>query len=452
MVIGSGPGGYVAALRAARLGMKTAVVERSDIGGVCLNWGCIPTKTLLKSAEVLLTARHAADYGITVGEVGFDLAEIVARSRKVAENMRKGIAYLFKKNGVEVIPGNAYIKAPGEVQAGGEVLRAENIIIATGAQAVSPSFARLDGRHIFSYRQALVPDALPRSLAVIGSGPIGSEFAFFYRCIGCEVTIIEFLDAVVPAEDWEVSAQLNRSFRKMGIRVLLESFVQQVDVANGSCVLKVQTKKGMESIEAEKVLVAVGIMPNTRNLGLEDLGIELKKNRIPVDIHYRTSVPGIYAIGDVIDTPALAHVASAEALHCVETLAGIPAPPVDYDNFPVCIYTMPEIASCGLSEQVARSRGLDIKVGKLPFTASSKAMAAGARDGFVKLIIDAQTDKVLGVHCIGEHVTEMIGPLVAARSLGLKAEDLIHAIFPHPTMSENIREAAAVSHGEAIHI
>ena len=458
IVIGSGPGGYVAAIRASQLGMNTAVIERSELGGICLNWGCIPTKALLKSVQALHYATHASDYGFEIeGSVNPDLTKIVERSRGVSANMSKGIEYLFKKNKITVIQGSGKIASAGKVEVtanDGNVttVEAKNIIIATGARANSLPFAPIDGKKIISYRQALVPQKLPASLAVIGSGAIGSELAYFYRSMGTEVHLIEFLDNIVPLEDEEVSAQLSRSFRKMGMKVMVSSKVKSVDTSGDLCKLVVETKKGEVIVEAEQVLSAVGVIPNTENLGLEEMGIKTERGKIVVDKAYCTNVPGIFAIGDVIATPALAHVASAEGINCIEQIAGLNPPPVNYENIPGCTYTTPEISFVGITEKAAMERGLNIKVGKFPFTASGKAAAAGDKDGFIKLVVDADSDKVLGAHFIGANVTEMISGVVVARNLGVTARDLIHSVHPHPTMSEAIMEAAAASHGEVIHI
>ena len=458
VVVGSGPGGYVAAIRASQLGMNTAVIERSELGGICLNWGCIPTKALLKSVQALHYAQHSADYGFEInGEIKPDLAKIVERSRGVSANMSRGIEYLFKKNKITVISGTGKILEKGKVEVTAadntkSVVDAKNIIIATGARANSLPFAPVDGKKIISYRQALVPETLPKSLAVIGSGAIGSEFAYFYRSLGVEVYLIEYLDNIVPLEDEEVSAQLSRSFRKMGMKVLVSAQVKSVDTSGDICKLTVQTKKGEEVIEAERVLSAVGIVSNIENIGLEEAGIEVQRGKIKVDSFYETNVKGIYAIGDVIATPALAHVASAEGICCVEKIAGLNPEAINYDNIPGCTYASPEIGSVGITEKAAKEKGIEYKTGKFPFTASGKAAAAGDKDGFVKLVIDAKTDKVLGVHMIGANVTEMVSGIVVARNLGVKASDLMHSIHPHPTMSEAIMEAAAASHGEVIHI
>ncbi|MCL2739072.1 MAG: dihydrolipoyl dehydrogenase [Bacteroidales bacterium] len=462
IIIGSGPGGYVAAIRAAQLGLKTAVIERADLGGICLNWGCIPTKALLKSAQALHYSRHAADYGLSLtGEIAPDITRVVQRSREVAANMSKGVAYLLKKNGIEVIFGTAKILADKSVEVvgrdaeqGAAPMRytSSRIVVATGARARELPSAPIDGEKIIGYRHALVPQKIPASMAIIGSGAIGSEFAHFYNAMGTKVTLIEYVDNIVPLEDEDVSAQLSRSFRKAGIKVMTSAEVTAVDTSGALCRLTVRTKKGEEQVEAEQVLSAVGVTPNVEHLGLEELGVVWERVRIQVDEDYQTNITGIYAIGDVLSTPALAHVASAEAIRCVEKIAGLHPPRVRYDHIPACTYTTPEIASMGLTEKAAKAKGLEIKVGKFPFTASGKAAAAGARDGFVKLIFEATTDELVGAHLIGDNVTEMISGLVVARNLGVKGKDLIHSVHPHPTMSEAIMEAAAAAHGEVIHL
>ena len=458
IVIGSGPGGYVAAIRASQLGMNVAVVERAELGGVCLNWGCIPTKALLKSVQALHYAENHENYGFDIsGEIKPDIEKIVARSRSVAAGMSKGIEFLFKKNKVGVINGSGKIKAPGKVEVTSNdgtvtIIEAKNIIIATGARANSLPFAPIDGEKIISYRQALIPQTLPKSLAVIGSGAIGSELAFFYRSLGVEVILIEYLENIVPLEDEEVSAQLSRSMRKMGMKIMVSSQVKSVDTSGEMCKLTVQTKKGEEVIEVERVLSAVGVVSNIENIGLEEAKIEVERGKIVVDKYYATNVNGIYAIGDVIASPALAHVASAEGICCVEAIAGLNPKGVNYSNIPGCTYTSPEIASVGMTERAVKEKGIEYVVGKFPFTASGKASAAGERDGFIKLIVDKNSDEILGAHMIGANVTEMLGGMVIARNLGVKAKDILHSIFPHPTMSEAIMEAAAASHGEVIHI
>ncbi|MFA6334544.1 MAG: dihydrolipoyl dehydrogenase [Bacteroidales bacterium] len=458
IVIGSGPGGYVAAIRASQLGMNTAVVERSELGGICLNWGCIPTKALLKSVQAIHYAQHCSDYGFEIeGEIKPDLKKIVERSRGVAASMSKGIEFLFKKNKVTVINGSARLSGAGKVEVTAadqakSIIEAKNIIVATGSRPNSLPFAPIDGEKIISYRQALVPESLPKSMAVIGSGAIGSEFAYFYRSLGVEVYLIEYLDNIVPLEDEDVSAQLSRSFRKMGMKVMTSAQVKSVEKVDDLCKLLVQTKKGEEIIEVERVLSAVGVVANIENIGLEELGVEVESRKIKVDEFYSTNVSGIYAIGDVIATPALAHVSSAEAICCVEKIAGLNPKPLNYDNIPGCTYTSPEIGSVGMTEKTAKERGIEYKIGKFPYTASGKAAAAGEKDGFVKLIVDSRTDKILGAHMIGANVTEMVSGLVVARNLGVKAKDIIHSIHPHPTMSEAIMEAASAVHGEVIHI
>ena len=447
-------GGYVAAIRAAQLGFNTAVVERSELGGICLNWGCIPTKALLKSAQALHYAERGAEYGFTAENVTPDLAAIVARSRGVSATMNKGVEYLFKKNKVTVLKGSGRVLAGKQVEVRpleGEiaVYEADHIILATGSHPAELPFAPIDGEKIWCYYQALTPEALPKSLAVIGSGAIGTEFAFFYRSLGVEVTVIEFMERVLPIEDDDTCAQVSRSLRKAGIKVMVSSSVKSVDTTGELCKLTVETKKGMETVEAEKVLSAVGVRPNTEGLGLEALGIELMRGKVPVDKFYKTPVEGVYAIGDIIATPALAHVVSAEAICCV--VCG-EKDRIDSSSIPSVIYTNPEVASVGMTERKAKDMGIDYKVGKFPFTASGKATAAGARDGFVKLIVDAATDKVLGAHLVGDNVSEMIGGIVAARNLGVTAKQLAGSMFPHPTMSEALMEAAAAVHGEAIHI
>ncbi|MGE0091077.1 MAG: dihydrolipoyl dehydrogenase [Bacteroidales bacterium] len=458
IIIGSGPGGYVAAIRAAQLGMDVAVVEKSELGGVCLNWGCIPTKALLKSAQALHYARSSEDYGFTIeGEVKVDIGKVVERSRGVASGMSRGIEYLFKKNNVKVISGHGRILAKGEVevtdnQGSKEVLKTKNILLATGARANSLPFAPIDGDKIISYRQALVPDSVPSRLAVIGSGAIGSELAFFYRSMGSEVYLIEYLKNIVPLEDDDASAQLSRSFRKMGIKVMTSAQVKNVDVSGEGCKVLVETKKGEETIEVDKVLSAVGVVSNIENLGLEENNIVTERGKVKVDEFYHTSMEDVFAIGDIIATPALAHVASAEAICCVEKIAGLDPKPIDYTNIPACTYTSPEVASVGSTERELKEKGIEYKVGKFPFTASGKASASGERDGFVKLLIDKQSDKILGAHLVGANVTEMLAGIVTARSLGATAKDIMHSIHPHPTMSEAVMEAAAASHGEVIHV
>lgn len=458
LVIGSGPGGYVAAIRAAQLNLSVNLVERSELGGICLNWGCIPTKALLKSSQALHYIHNSNNYGIELdGSILPNISAIVARSRSVAETMSRGVEFLLNKNKIKVIKGSAKIDKPGIVSiiaADGTIssIEAKNIIIATGSSPNSLPFAPIDGTKIISYKSALIPEKLPSKMVVIGSGAIGSEFAFFYNSMGVQVTLVEYFDSIIPLEDEDVSAQLSRSFRKAGIKVLTGAAVTSVDTSGEGVIVTAQTKKGSETIEAELVLSATGVSANIENIGLQENGVLVEKGKIIVDNLYKTSVNGIFAIGDVINTPALAHVASAEAVRCVEGIAGIVPNPIDYDNIPSCIYTTPEVASVGITEKKAKELGLNYKVGKFPFTASGKATAAGERDGFVKIIADANTDTILGAHLIGANVTEMISGIVMARNLGVTAKNIINTIHPHPTMSEALLEAASVIHGEAIHI
>ncbi|MBN2486704.1 MAG: dihydrolipoyl dehydrogenase [Bacteroidales bacterium] len=458
IVIGSGPGGYVAAIRASQLGFKTAVVEKAELGGVCLNWGCIPTKSLLKSAQVFDYIKHAADYGVTVdGSAKADFTAMVSRSREVAGNMSKGVQFLFKKNNITLIEGTGKLTAKYTVEVTGrgtekKQYKAKHIILATGARSRELPNLPVDGKKIIGYRQALTLQKQPESMLVVGSGAIGSEFAYFYQTIGTKVTLVEFMPNVLPLEDEEVSKTLERSFKKIGMTVLTASSVEKVDTSGALCKVSVKTKKGIEELGAEIVLSAVGISPNIENIGLENLGIETENGRIKVDDYYRTNIEGIYAIGDIVAGPALAHVASAEGITCVEKIAGLAPAPVDYKNIPGCTYTLPEVASVGLTEKQAREAGYDIKIGKFPFTASGKATAAGNRDGFIKLIFDSKYGELLGAHMIGLNVTEMVSETVVARKLETTGHEIIKAIHPHPTMSEAIMEAAAAAYGEVIHI
>ena len=458
IVIGSGPGGYVAAIRAAQLGMKCAVIERSELGGICLNWGCIPTKSLLKSAQVFDYLNHASDYGVNVEtNIKADLIAMVGRSREVAANMSKGIQYLFKKNKIDVIEGTGKLIGNQKVEVtksdnSTQILEAPHIILATGARSRQLPNLQQDGVKVIGYRKALTLEKQPESMIVVGSGAIGSEFAFFYNIIGTKVTLIEYLDNVVPLEDEEVSKQLGRCFKKVGINVMTGSEVVSVDTSGEKVKALVRNKKGEQELEADIVLSAVGITPNVEDLGLENVGITTEKGHIKTDEYYCTATQGIYAIGDIIQGQALAHVASAEGIICVEKIAGLNPQPLDYNNIPACTYTTPEVASVGLTEKKAIENGYKLKIGKFPFTASGKASAAGQRDGFVKLIFDEETNLLLGAHLIGANVTEMIAGLVTARKLKVKGHDLIKAVHPHPTMSEAVMEAAAAAYGEVIHI
>jgi len=457
IIIGSGPGGYVAAIRASQLGMKTAVVEKTELGGICLNWGCIPTKSLLKSAQVLDYISHAQDYGIEVADVKPNFEKIIERSRGVAAGMSKGIEYLFKKNKIDVISGFGQLvdsKTVSVKSNEGDIAtyQAKNIILATGARSRELPNLKQDGKKIIGYREALSLAKLPKSMIVVGSGAIGTELAYFYKSMGTDVKIVEFLPNLVPLEDEEVSKTLARSFKKKKAKVMLNSSVQSVDTSGDNCIVTIKTKKGEETHETEIVLSAVGIKSNIENIGLEELGIEVEKDKIKVDENYQTNIEGIYAIGDIIAGPALAHVASAEGITCVEKIAGHKTEAVDYENIPACTYTTPELASVGITEKEAKDKEIEIKVGKFPFTASGKASSAGAREGFVKLIFNAKTNKLLGGHLIGANVTEMIGELVVARKMGVTGMGLIKSIHPHPTMSEAIMEAAAAAYDEVIHL
>lgn len=457
LVIGSGPGGYVAAIRAAQLKMKVAVVERESLGGICLNWGCIPTKSLLKSAQVYDYFKHAEDYGIKVeGEVKPDFEKVIQRSRGVADGMSKGIQFLFKKNKIDVIEGFGKLVSSGKVEvekdAKKTMVEADHIILATGARSKELPHIKQDGKKIIGYRQAMTLPKQPKSMLVMGSGAIGSEFAAFYNSMGTEVTLVEFLPNIVPIEDEEISKQLERNFKKAKINVLTGSSVESVDTSGALCKIKIKTPKGMEEMEAEIVLSAVGIAPNIENIGLEALKIELENGKIKVDDYYNTNVKGIYAIGDIVHGPALAHAASAEGITCVEKIAGLNPEPIDYKNIPGCTYTNPEVASVGMTEKAAKEAGYEIKVGKFPYSASGKASAAGQKDGFVKLIFDAKYGELLGAHMIGANVTELIAEMVVSRKLETTGHELIKSIHPHPTMSEAIMEAAAAAYGEVIHL
>ncbi len=457
IVIGSGPGGYVTAIRASQLGFKTAVVERENLGGICLNWGCIPTKALLKSAQVYEYLNHAKDYGISAENIKADFSGVVKRSRDVAEGMSKGVQFLMKKNKIDVIMGSAKVKAGKKVEVTGadgkvSVIDGSHIIIATGARSRQLPNLPQDGKKIIGYREAMVLPKQPKSLVVVGSGAIGVEFAYFYATMGTKVTIVEFLPNIVPVEDEEVSKQLEKSFKKAGIEVMTDASVESVDTKGEGCKVNVKTKNGNVTLEADVVLSAVGIEANITGLGLEETGIKTEKGKIITDKFYATNVPGYYAIGDCVGGQALAHVASAEGITCVEKIKGLHAEPVDYDNIPGCTYCQPEVASVGMTEKKAKEAGLQIKVGKFPFSASGKAKAAGAADGFIKLIFDAKYGELLGAHMIGANVTEMIAEIVAIRKLETTGHELIKTVHPHPTMSEAIMEAAAAAYGEVIHL
>ena len=458
IIICSGPGGYVAAIRASQLGMKVGVVEKAELGGICLNWGCIPAKSLLKSAQVYEYARHASDFGILIsGEIKPDFKKIIERSRNVAAGMSNGIQFLFRKNKIEYLKGHGRLIDNKTVEVSDDSGRitkatANHIIIATGARSRELPTLKIDGKKIIGYREALVLPELPKTMLVVGSGAIGSEFAWFYSAMGTKVTLIEMLPEIVPLEDVEISKQLTRSFKKSGITIFTGSTVESVDISGNSCRVAVKTPKGTEEHNAEIVLLSVGISPNIENIGIEALNIELENDKIKTDDFYRTNVEGIYAIGDIVKGQALAHVASAEGIICVEKIAGLNPNPLDYGNIPSCIYTSPEVASVGMTEKAAVEAGYEIKVGKFPYSASGKASAAGSKEGFVKLIFDAKYGELLGAHLIGLNVTEMIAELVVARKLETTGHELIKAVHPHPTMSEAVMEAAAAAYGEVVHL
>lgn len=458
IIIGSGPGGYVAAIRASQLGFKTAIVERESLGGICLNWGCIPTKALLKSAQVFDYLNHAEDYGIKVegGEVDFEA--VVKRSRGVADGMSKGVQFLMKKNKIDVINGTGKIKKGNKVEVKSEdgstkEYTAKHTILATGARSRELPNLPQDGKKIIGYRQAINLPKKPKSMVVVGSGAIGIEFAYFYNAMGVEVTIVEYMNRIVPVEDEDVSKQLEKSLKKAGIKILTSSEVTSVDTSADLSKVKVKTGKGEETIEAEIVLSAVGVTPNTENIGLEETGVKTSKNgKVIVDEYYRTNVQGVYAIGDIVEGQALAHVASAEGIACVEKIKGMDVEPIDYNNIPGCTYCVPEVASVGYTEKAAKEAGYEIKVGNFPFSASGKAAAAGAKDGFIKIIYDAKYGELLGAHMIGLNVTEMIAEIVVARKLETTGHEILKAVHPHPTLSEAVMEATAAAYGEVIHL
>ena len=457
IVIGSGPGGYVAAIRASHLGLKTDIIERENLGCICLNWGCIPTKALLKSAQVFEYLNHAKDYGISADNIKADFSAVVKRSRDVADGMSKGIQFLMKKNKIDVIMGTAKLKAGKKVdvkdaEGKSTTYDAKHIIVAVGARSRELPNLPQDGKKIIGYRQAMNLAKQPKSLVVVGSGAIGIEFAYFYATMGTKVTVVEFLPNIVPVEDEDVSKQLEKSFKKLGVEIMVNASVESVDTKGDLSKVKIKTADGEKIIEAEVVLSAVGIQANLENLGLEDAGIATDKGKIITDKFYATNVPGYYAIGDCVGGQALAHVASAEGITCVEKIAGHHPEPIDYNNIPGCTYCQPEIASVGFTEKKAKEAGYEIKVGKFPFTASGKAKAAGAPDGFVKLIFDAKYGEILGAHMIGANVTEMVAEIVVARKLEATGHEIIKSVHPHPTMSEAIMEAAAAAYGEVIHL
>jgi dihydrolipoamide dehydrogenase len=452
IVLGSGPGGYVTAIRASQLGFKTAIIEKENLGGVCLNWGCIPTKALLKSAQVFEYLKHAEDYGLSVKSADKDFNAVVKRSRGVAEGMSNGVQFLMKKNKIDVINGFGKIKAGKKVDVDGKEYSADHVIIATGARSRELPSLPQDGKKVIGYREAMSLDKQPKKMIVVGSGAIGVEFAYFYNSMGTEVTIVEFLPKVVPVEDDDVSKQLERSFKKSGIKIMTSAEVTSVDTSGKGVKATVKTKKGEEILEADIVLSAVGIKTNIENIGLEDVGIAVDRDKILVNDYYQTNIPGYYAIGDVTPGQALAHVASAEGILCVEKIAGQHIEALDYGNIPGCTYCSPEIASVGMTEQQAKDAGYDIKVGKFPFSASGKASASGHKDGFVKVIFDAKYGEWLGCHMIGAGVTDMIAEAVLGRKLETTGHEVLKAVHPHPTMSEAVMEAVADAYGEVIHL
>lgn len=457
IVIGSGPGGYVAAIRAAQLGFKTAIIERESLGGICLNWGCIPTKALLKSAQVFEYLKHAADYGINVQGGEADFTAVVKRSRGVADGMSKGIQFLMKKNKIDVIMGTAKIKKGGKVEVkdgdgATKEYSAKHTILATGARSRELPNLKQDGKTVIGYRQAMNLEKQPKSLVVVGSGAIGIEFAYFYNAMGTKVTVVEYLDNIVPVEDTDISKQLEKSLKKSGIDILTGAEVTAVDSTTSPAKVTIKTAKGEQTIEAEVVLSAVGITPNIENIGLEEVGVKTDRGRVLVDDFYKTNVEGVYAIGDIVKGQALAHVASAEGIICVEKIKGLHVEALNYNNIPACTYCSPEIASVGYTEKAAKEAGFELKIGKFPFSASGKASASGTKDGFVKLLFDAKYGEFLGAHLIGSNVTEMIAEVVVARRLETTGHEMIKSVHPHPTMSEAIMEAAAEAYGECIHL
>lgn len=457
IVVGSGPGGYVAAIRASQLGLKTAIVEKESVGGICLNWGCIPTKALLKSAQVFEYIQHASDYGITVKDAKADFEAVVKRSRGVADGMSKGVQFLMKKNKIEVLMGFGKLTKDKKVEvtaADGkkEIYEAKSIILATGGRARELPNIKIDGEKVIEYRKAMSLAKQPKSMVIIGSGAIGVEFAYFYHAMGTKVTIVEFMPRIVPVEDADVSKELEKIYKKKGIDIYTNSTVESVDTKGKTCKVSVKTPGGMISLEADIVLSAAGVVTNLEGIGLEEAGVKQEKGKVLVDDFYQTNVAGVYAIGDIVKGPALAHVASAEGIICVEKIAGQNPQPLNYGNIPGCTYCSPEIASVGMTEEQAKAAGYELKIGKFPFAASGKAAAAGAKEGFVKVIFDAKYGEWLGAHFIGANVTEMIAEAVVARNLETTGHEIIKSVHPHPTMSEAIMEAAAAAYGEVIHL
>jgi dihydrolipoamide dehydrogenase len=457
IVLGSGPGGYPAAIRASQLGKKVAIVERESLGGICLNWGCIPTKALLKSAQVFEYAKHAADYGIEINDPKQNFGNIIKRSRGVADKMNKGVQFLMKKNKIDVVMGTGKLVAPNKLEVtaadgGKQTLEAKNIIIATGARARELPALKLDGKKIVGYRDAMNLPNQPKSMIVVGSGAIGTEFAYFYNSVGTKVTVVEFLPRIVPVEDEDISKELEKNFKKQGISIMTNSEVTSVDTNGEGVKAKIKTPDGEVTLEADILLSAVGITANIENIGLEELGIKTDKGRIIVDGNQQTNIPGVYSIGDCTPHQALAHKATKEGINAAEHLAGQKIEPIDYNNVPGCTYCTPEIASVGYTEKAAKDAGYELKIGKFPFIASGKAVSAGAPEGFVKIIYDAKYGELLGCHMIGYNVTEVIAEVVVARKLETTAHEILNAIHPHPTISEAVKEATAVAYGEATDI
>src|SRR6056300_236007 len=457
IIIGSGPGGYVTAIRASQLGFKTAIVEKESLGGICLNWGCIPTKALLKSAQVYDYLKHVDEYGLKAEAIDKDFDAVIQRSRNVADGMSKGVQFLMKKNKIDIIDGFGKIKTGKKVDVTSEdgkitEYSADNIIIATGARSRELPNLPQDGKKVIGYRQAMTLPSQPKSMIVVGSGAIGVEFAHFYNTMGTEVTIVEYMPNIVPVEDKDISKQSERSFKKSGIKIMTNSSVESVDTSGDGVKATVKTKKGEEILEADILLSAVGIKTNIENIGLEDVGIITDRDKILVNDYYQTNIPGYYAIGDVTPGPALAHVASAVGILCVEKISGMHVEPLDYGNIPGCTYCLPEIASVGMTEAQAKEKGYDIKVGKFPFSASGKAQASGTSDGFVKVIFDAKYGEWLGCHMIGAGVTDMIAEAVLGRKLETTGHEVLKAVHPHPTMSEAVMEAVAAAYDEVIHL
>ena len=456
IILGSGPGGYVTAIRASQLGFNTAIVEKESLGGVCLNWGCIPTKALLKSAQVFDYINHAADYGIEITKANANFESVIKRSRSVANGMSKGVDFLMKKNKITVIKGFGKIKKNKKVVIvnGSEIkeISGEHIILATGGRSRELPNLKQDGKKIIGYREAMTLNKMPKKMVIAGSGAIGVEFAYFYRSMGVDVTIVEFMENIVPLEDIDISKELKRSFKKHGINVMTSSTVEKVDIKNDVCKVNIKTDKGIEIIETDIVLSAVGIQANIEGIGLEDVGIKTDKDKVLVDEFYRTNIEGYYAIGDILPNQALAHVASAEGILCVEKIAGHNPDLIDYNNIPNCTYCSPEISSVGYTEAKAKEKGYDLKIGKFPFSASGKASASGHKNGFVKVIFDAKYGELLGCHMIGYNVTEMIAEIIVARKLETTGNEILKAIHPHPTMSEAIMEAVADAYDEVIHL